>query len=50
MSCTFEQGDFDCAVTLCFYAKFKLSVDLTVIESGIDLGIYLNYVTGINDL
>ena len=47
---TIEQGDFDCEVAICFYAKYKLSVDLTVIESGIDLGIYLNYVTGINNL
>ena len=50
MSYNIEQGDFDCEVTICFYAKFKLSVDFTVIESGIDFGIYLNYVIGINDL
>ena len=29
---------------ICFGTKFKLSVDLTIIESGINFTIYLRYI------
>ena len=38
---TIKQGDSDSEVIICFGTKFKLSVDLTDIESGIAFGIYL---------
>ena len=38
---TIKQGGSDCEVKICFGTKFKLSVDLTVIVSDIDFGIYL---------
>ena len=38
---TTKQGDSDCEVMICFGAKFNISVDLTVIESDMDFGIYL---------
>ena len=46
---TIKQGDSDREVIICFGTKFRLSVDLTDIES--DLSIYgLPYVTVINNL
>ena len=46
-SCTIKLGDSDCGVIMCFGTKFKVSVDLTVIESEFwDIP----YVTVINDL
>ena len=38
---TIKQGDSDSEVTMCFGANFNFAVDLTVIQSGINFGIYL---------
>ena len=38
---TIKQGDSDCEIIICFGTKFKLSVDLTVIESYNGFGINL---------
>ena len=38
---TIKQGDSDCEVIVYFRTKFKLSVDLTVIESYNGFGIHL---------
>ena len=37
---TIEQGDSECEIIICLVLNFQLSVGLTFIESGIDLGIY----------
>ena len=42
-SSTFKEGDSNCDVIICFVIKFKLSVDLTGIESYNGLGIYLTH-------
>ena len=39
--CTFQQGYSNSEVIICFGTKFKLSVDLTVIENYIGFGMYL---------
>ena len=45
---TAKRGDSNCEIIIFFGTKFKLSEDLAVVETDIDLGIYL--VTVINDL